>query len=610
MSDLKYQIFIAYSAADRAAASRLYRALSSECSVYMDDESLRLGDQWDDQLPKAQRESLITVVLISPQTKFAHYQKDEIAAAIELSRHPDSNHRVVPVYLNCSDTTGDIPYGLRRTQGIKVDDEGAIEDVVPKIVQELQKLLTAEGQTKKNEKELDVELPEKAERAGRSITGMWRSIRRVIRSSLSLKSTNKGRRLVLPTLLLLALAVLAAYVILSRRTPPSVHTIKIGFGNRNTTGAEKEKIERHYTEKVIEPANAKIAGDPALRNYRFELVVVDGNYSDLINRLNRGDIDLAFVGSYLYLHSLSLDEIKVDSTITGARIIGRSKLYYHAGFLVPKEFGVDSLEGLIGKINSTPNLTVTAFLSDEEASSSGYIVPQNVLLEKDLKNIVYKRYPNVKELIEELSSKQPENHLTIGAISDDSWETLKGSDTELAFVHINIKNLPIPVDPVLISNAKRGRFTAADFEKVMAALEDSVERMGENDWLDTYAAYEDYAFSGIATPAEGNRYEVKWLQAQLDRMRQKFVQPGGNPRPACLATFGLDTNRKYPLWKDVKGYGNLRYDPGTAKFVFSLSPKTRKPAEAETLRVLLGCSGSESRGGPQTSVPRMEIKER
>lgn len=606
MSDLKYHIFIAYSAADREAALRLYRALSSKCSVFM-DESLRPGDQWDDQLPKAQRESLITVVLISPQTKSAHYQKDEIAAAIELSRRPDSNHRVVPVYINCSDTTGDIPYGLRRIQRINVDNEGAIEDAVPKILQELQKVLTAGGQTKKNEKEPDVESPEKAGRAGRSITGMWRSIRGVIHSSLSLKSTNKEKRLVLPILLLLALAALAIYVILSRRTPPSVHTIKIGFGNRNTTGAEKEKIERHYTEKVIEPANAKIAGDPALRNYRFELVVVDGTYSDLINQLNRGDIDLAFVGSYLYL---SLDEIKVDSTISGARIIGHSKLYYHAGFLVPKGFGVNSLEGLIEKINSTPNLTVTALLSNEEASSSGYIVPQNVLLENDLKNIVYKRYPNVKELKVMLSSKQPENHLTIGAISDDSWETLKGSDTELAFVHINIKHLPIPVDPVLISNAKRGRFTVADFEKVMAALEDSVERMDERDWLNTYATYKDYAFSGIATLAEGNRYEVKWLQAQHDKMRAKFVEPGGNPRPACLATFRLDDKRKYPLWKDVKGDGNLRYVPGTDKFVFSPSPKTRKPAEAETLRVLLGCGSFESRGGTQTSVPRREIKER
>jgi len=606
MSDLKYHIFIAHSAADREAALRLYRALRSEYSVFLDEASLRPGDRWDVQLAKAQRESLITIVLISPKTESAYYEKEEIAAAyekeeiaaaIDLSRRPDSGHRVVPVYLNCSDIPGDIPYGLRRIYGIKVDNEGAIEDAVPEIVEELQKLLTVEGPTEKIDEDRAVERQEKAGRVGQLIMRMWRSMRGAVWSGMSLKGTNRRGRLVLPVLLFLALAVLATYVIVRRPTPP---VIKIGFGNRNTTGAEKEKIESYYTKNVIEPANERIAGDPTSRNYRFERVVVDGSYSDLIKQLNRGDIDIAFVSSYLYLRSQSLDMIKVDATISGARVIGRSKLYYHAGFLVPKEFGVGSLEGLIKKIDSTPNLTVTALLSDEETSSSGYIVPQTILLEKGLKNIGYDRYRDVKDLLEQMSRKQPANHLTIGAISDDSWKTLQGSNTGLAFVDID--NLPIPADPILIRDSKREQLIAADFDKVMAALEDSVERMEEADWLNTYAAYKDYVFSGIATPAENNRYEVKWSQAHHDEMVERFAKPGDTPQPACLVAFRLDSERKYPLRRDVLGDGHLRYDRDTAKFVFSLPPRSRKPAEATTLRVMLtGCGSAESRMRNQLS---------
>jgi len=106
----KYHLFLAHSGKDTETAVQIKHLLGGSVSVFLDCESLLPGDVWDVEIPKAQQESLITVILISRNLEKSFYQREEIAGAIALSR--DSRHRVVPVYLD--DAIASAPYGLQR----------------------------------------------------------------------------------------------------------------------------------------------------------------------------------------------------------------------------------------------------------------------------------------------------------------------------------------------------------------------------------------------------------------------------------------------------------------------------------------------------------------
>lgn len=72
----------------------------------------------------------MTLVLISGSTRDAYYQREEIAAAIELARSDTSNHRIVPVYLgNPSTYSQNVPYGLRLKHSIYEERAGGIPGV-------------------------------------------------------------------------------------------------------------------------------------------------------------------------------------------------------------------------------------------------------------------------------------------------------------------------------------------------------------------------------------------------------------------------------------------------------------------------------------------------
>ena len=87
---------------------------------FLDAARLRLGDNWDQQLAAAQRDSLITVVLVSQRTEAAFYQREEIAAAIQMARANPQSHRVVPVYLDAA-SGAQPPYGLTLKHGVSLE---------------------------------------------------------------------------------------------------------------------------------------------------------------------------------------------------------------------------------------------------------------------------------------------------------------------------------------------------------------------------------------------------------------------------------------------------------------------------------------------------------
>jgi hypothetical protein len=129
----RWDFFIAYANADRAAAENLYDLLSPPFRVFLDSRSLLPGDDWASRLAMAQSRTAVTLVLISSRTGGAYYQLEEIARAIELARREDDLHRVVPILFGEQDRAIELPYGLRLKQGISVTEAGGLVGVATRL---------------------------------------------------------------------------------------------------------------------------------------------------------------------------------------------------------------------------------------------------------------------------------------------------------------------------------------------------------------------------------------------------------------------------------------------------------------------------------------------
>jgi len=135
----QYDIFLAHASDDGPIAEMLYDLLNPHLKVFLDSKTLILGDNWDVVLREAQRDSLITVVLISPSTNNAFYQREEIAAAIALTCDDPSIHRVIPVYLD-NVPSDNVSYGLRTKHSIKLQGTTTLEAVAQQLRDTLARL--------------------------------------------------------------------------------------------------------------------------------------------------------------------------------------------------------------------------------------------------------------------------------------------------------------------------------------------------------------------------------------------------------------------------------------------------------------------------------------
>jgi hypothetical protein len=145
-----WDFFLAHAGADLAAAEQLYALLRPRAQVFLDECCLLPGDDWDQELAVAQRGSRVTVVLVSERTELAYYEREEIAAAIDLARHNKQAHRVVPVYLDDSPAVQqNIPYGLRLKHGLFVTDDDGLNVVAEQLIGLLERLKGVEIRTQK-----------------------------------------------------------------------------------------------------------------------------------------------------------------------------------------------------------------------------------------------------------------------------------------------------------------------------------------------------------------------------------------------------------------------------------------------------------------------------
>ncbi len=127
----RWDFFIAYAGADTEPAVQLHEQLRQYGHrPYVAKKCLLPGDDWNVELPRAQRQAQMTVVLVSSRCGHAYYQREEIAAAISLVRAESYSHRVVPVYLEGRPADiAEVPYGLASKHGLNAVELGGLAGI-------------------------------------------------------------------------------------------------------------------------------------------------------------------------------------------------------------------------------------------------------------------------------------------------------------------------------------------------------------------------------------------------------------------------------------------------------------------------------------------------
>jgi hypothetical protein len=144
-----YDFFIAHAGTDTVEAEAFFELLAREAKVFLDTKCLLPGDDWPVVIQRAQRGPRVTLVLISDRTEQAFYEREEIAAAIELAREKVGAHRVVPVYL-AGRPPKDVPYGLRQKHALVVTDGMPVEEIAGQLL-DLHRILTADEPARRPE---------------------------------------------------------------------------------------------------------------------------------------------------------------------------------------------------------------------------------------------------------------------------------------------------------------------------------------------------------------------------------------------------------------------------------------------------------------------------
>src|SRR5947209_1209845 len=97
---LRWDFFLAHAGSDKVIPEKLYELLAAHSHVFLDTRCLKPGDNWDAELGKAQGSAAVSLIFVSPGTKAAYYQREEIASALDLARNDAERHRVVPIFLS------------------------------------------------------------------------------------------------------------------------------------------------------------------------------------------------------------------------------------------------------------------------------------------------------------------------------------------------------------------------------------------------------------------------------------------------------------------------------------------------------------------------------
>lgn len=152
-----HDIFIAHAKEDAGLAEALYQALMPQADCFLDTRRILPGDDWDRIIVKAQRESSITVVIVTANSDDAYYQREEVAAAIAYSRAAPDSHTLIPLVYTENEVRPPLLYGLHGKYAIEISSERDIPQAAEKVmttlseVRERRQLSLAQAMTRTEE---------------------------------------------------------------------------------------------------------------------------------------------------------------------------------------------------------------------------------------------------------------------------------------------------------------------------------------------------------------------------------------------------------------------------------------------------------------------------
>jgi hypothetical protein len=125
---MSYDVFIAYPNPDQALARELAVALRARGRrPFFDQEALPGGEPWGPSIVAALESTEVVVVLVSENSAAAHYQRDEVARALDRELRQRPGRRVVPVTLKAEVP---MPYGLKPLQAIPWTEAEGVADQI------------------------------------------------------------------------------------------------------------------------------------------------------------------------------------------------------------------------------------------------------------------------------------------------------------------------------------------------------------------------------------------------------------------------------------------------------------------------------------------------
>jgi tetratricopeptide (TPR) repeat protein len=126
-----YDVFISHAVGDTATARRLAEHLSShDLRVFLDVDSIRIGDDWQGIISDALESSSAIAVLLSSRTNIGGYASQEISYASANAR--DGRTLLIPIYLD-EQSAHNVPRNLEKFQGIQVHDSSELGPAAQKI---------------------------------------------------------------------------------------------------------------------------------------------------------------------------------------------------------------------------------------------------------------------------------------------------------------------------------------------------------------------------------------------------------------------------------------------------------------------------------------------
>jgi hypothetical protein len=121
-----WDLFLAHASVDKARIRPLVAAARAlDLRVFLDEDCIPPGEEWDLFIPRAQRDSAVTVACVSASYVQAFYERSEVHEGIRLKRR--GGHAVVPVHLDGPPGPDDVLYGLNLLQGLVLPALGVQE---------------------------------------------------------------------------------------------------------------------------------------------------------------------------------------------------------------------------------------------------------------------------------------------------------------------------------------------------------------------------------------------------------------------------------------------------------------------------------------------------